>query len=50
MLTLTDRAAESASFAQLRAHQPALRAANAPVEDGVRVIRAMLGLAPPETS
>jgi hypothetical protein len=47
---LTDRAAASPSLAQLRADEPSLTAANAPVEDAVRVIRSMLGLPPPETS
>lgn len=47
---LADRAAASASLGQLRAYEPALAAANAPVEDAVRVIRSMLGLPPPQTS
>jgi hypothetical protein len=47
---LADRAAGSASLSQLRTYQPALTATNRPVEDAVRVIRAMLGLAPPDTS
>ena len=47
---LADKAAASASLAQLRGFEPALMAANAPVEDAVRVIRSMLGLPPPETS
>jgi hypothetical protein len=47
---LADKAAASASLAQLRGYEPALTAANVPVEDAVRVIRSMLGLPPPETS
>jgi hypothetical protein len=47
---LADQAAASPSLAQLRAYEPSLAAANARVEDGVRVIRSMLGLPPPETS
>jgi hypothetical protein len=47
---LSDKAAASTSFAQLRATEPALTAANAPVEEAVRVLRSMLGLPPPETS
>lgn len=47
---LAGRAAASRSLAQLRAYEPSLTAANAPVEDAVRVIRSMLGLPPPETS
>jgi hypothetical protein len=47
---LTAQAAGSTSFAQLRGYERRLTAANAPVEDGVRVIRSMLGLPPPETS
>ncbi len=47
---LTDRAATSSSFAQLRAYERRLTAANTPVEDAVRVIRDMLGLPPPATS
>lgn len=47
---LADRAAASTSLAQLRADEPALTGANAPVEDAVRVTRGMLGLPPPKTS
>lgn len=47
---LAEEAATSASLAQLRADEAALTAANAPVEDAVRVIRSMLGLPPPQTS
>jgi hypothetical protein len=47
---LSDQAAASTSFAQLRGYEPRLTAANAPVEDAVRVIRDMLGLPPPATS
>jgi len=46
---LADKAA-SASFAQLRGYEPRLTAADAPVEDAVRVLRSMLGLPPPATS
>lgn len=47
---LSEHAAAATSFAQLRAYEPRLAAANAPVEDAVRVIRSMLGLPAPETS
>jgi hypothetical protein len=47
---LADKAAASATLAELRGYEPRLTAANAPVEDAVRVIRSMLGLPPPETS
>ena len=47
---LTDKAAGSTSFAELRGFESQLTAANVPVEDAVRVIRSMLGLPPPETS
>jgi hypothetical protein len=47
---LADVAAGSPSLAQLRGYEPALAAANASVEEAVRVIRSMLGLPPPETS
>jgi len=47
---LTDKAAASASFPQLHGYEPRLTAANAPVEEAVRVIRSLLGLPPPETS
>jgi hypothetical protein len=48
--SLSGRAARSASLGQLRGYQTRLTAANAPVEEAVRVIRSMLGLPPPETS
>jgi hypothetical protein len=47
---LTAQAAESTSFGQLRSYERRLTEANRPVEDGVRVMRSMLGLPPPETS
>jgi hypothetical protein len=47
---LADQAARSTSLAQLRGYQARLTAANAPVEDAVRVLRRMLGLPPPATS
>ena len=47
---LADKAAASVSLAELRGYEARLTAANAPVEDAVRVIRDMLGLPPPETS
>jgi hypothetical protein len=47
---LTEMAAASTSLAQLRGYQRRLTAANAPVEQAVRVIRSQLGLPPPETS
>jgi len=47
---LTEQAAGSTSLAQLRAYERRLTAANAPVEDAVRVIRSMLRLPPPKTS
>jgi hypothetical protein len=47
---LSEQAAASATLARLRADEPRLTAANAPVEDGVRVIRSALGLPPPKTS
>jgi hypothetical protein len=47
---LTDEAAASASLRELRAYQQRLDAANAPVEDAVRVIRDQLGLPPPDAS
>ena len=47
---LADKAAASTSIAELRGFESQLTAANAPVEDAVRVIRSMLGLPPPETS
>lgn len=48
--SLTITAAGSVSLRQLRAYQPRLTAANAPVEQTVRIIRRQLGLPPPETS
>jgi hypothetical protein len=47
---LSDQAAQSTSLAQLRGYQSRLAAANAPVQEPVRVIRSMLGLPPPSTS
>jgi hypothetical protein len=47
---LTTAAAASTSLSQLHRYQPGLTAANAPVEEAVRVIRSQLGLPPPETS
>lgn len=47
---LTEQATGSTSLAQLRAYERRLTAANAPVEDAVRVIRSMLQLPPPKTS
>lgn len=47
---LSSEAARSTSLAQLRGYQRRLTAANAPVEDAVRVIRDQLGLPPPQTS
>jgi hypothetical protein len=47
---LTDEAARSGSLAQLRGYARRLTAANAPVEEAVRVVRAQLGLPPPDTS
>jgi hypothetical protein len=47
---LTATAATATSLRQLRGVQPRLDAANAPVEDAVRVIRSQLGLPPPATS
>jgi hypothetical protein len=47
---LTETAAASTSLSQLRGYRHRLLAANAPVEDAVRVIRSQLGLPPPETS
>jgi hypothetical protein len=48
--SLTITAAGSVSLRQLRAYEPRLTAANAPVEQAVRIIRRLLGLPPPETS
>jgi hypothetical protein len=47
--SLTITAAGSVSLRQLRAYEPRLTAANAPVEQAVRIIRRQLGLPPPET-
>ncbi len=47
---LTEQAATSTSLRQLRRYERRLDAANAPVEEAVRVIRSQLGLPPPETS
>ena len=47
---LTSTAAATTSLRQLRGYQRRLDAANAPVEDAVRVIRGQLGLPPPATS
>ena len=47
---LTTAAAASTSLSQLHRYEPRLTAANAPVEEAVRVIRSQLGLPPPETS
>jgi hypothetical protein len=47
---LTVAAAASTSLRQLRGYERRLTAANAPVEEAVRVIRSQLGLPPPATS
>ena len=47
---LTSTAAGVTSLRELRGYQRRLDAANEPVEDAVRVIRAQLGLPPPGTS
>ena len=47
---LTSTAAGITSPRELRGYQRRLDAANEPVEDAVRVIRAQLGLPPPDTS
>ena len=47
---LTSTAAGAMSLPELRGYQRRLDAANEPVEDAVRVIRAQLGLPPPDTS
>jgi DNA-binding GntR family transcriptional regulator len=47
---LTSTAASATSLRELRGYQRRLDAANEPVEDAVRVIRAQLGLPPPDTS
>jgi len=48
--TLTAAAAASTSLRWLRSYEPALDAANGPVEQAVRTIRRQLGLPPPDTS
>jgi hypothetical protein len=48
--SLTISAAASVSLRQLRSFERRLTAANAPVEEAVRVIRSQLGLPPPDTS
>ena len=48
--TLTSTAAGVSSLNELRAYQRRLDAANEPVEDAVQVIRAQLGLPPPDIS
>jgi len=47
---LTSTAVAATSLRELRGYQRRLDAANEPVEDAVRVIRAQLGLPPPDTS
>ena len=47
---LTSTAAGVSSLNELRGYQRRLDAANEPVEDAVQVIRAQLGLPPPDTS
>lgn len=47
---LTTAAAASTSLAQLRGYEQRLTAANVPVEQAVRLIRAQLGLPPPDTN
>jgi hypothetical protein len=47
---LTSTAAGATSLRELRGYQRRLDAANEPVEDAVRVIRAQLGLPPPDMS
>lgn len=47
---LTSTAAGVTSLRELRGYQRRLDAANEPVEDAVRVIRAQLGLPPPDAS
>jgi hypothetical protein len=47
---LTSTAAAVTSLRELRGYAKRLDAANEPVEDAVRVIRAQLGLPPPDTS
>jgi hypothetical protein len=48
--TLTAAAAVATSLRWLHSYEPALDAANGPVEQAVRTIRRLLGLPPPETS
>lgn len=47
---LTAAAAASISMSGLHAYEPALDAANGPVEGAVKTIRRQLGLPPPDTS
>ena len=47
---LTTAAAASTSLSQIHRYEPRLTAANASVEEAVRVIRSQMGLPPPETS
>jgi hypothetical protein len=48
--TLTAAAAVATSLRWLHSYEPALEAANEPVEEAVEAIRRLLGLPPPETS
>jgi hypothetical protein len=48
--TLTVAAAAATSLSGLHSYEPALDAANVPVEDAVKAIRLKLGLPPPESS
>ena len=48
--SLTTSAAASVSLRQLGSFERRITAANAPVEEAVRVIRSQLGLPPPDTS
>lgn len=48
--TLTAAAAVATSLRWLHSYEPALDAANGPVEQAVRTIRRLLGLPPPEAS
>ena len=45
---LTATAAASTSLSKLHGYEPRLTAANAPVEEAVRVIRSQLRLPPPD--
>lgn len=47
---VTTAAAASTSLSQIHRYEPRLTAANASVEEAVRVIRSQMGLPPPETS